>query len=124
MKYCKNCGVELQDNINFCPNCGTSQTTEEKIANEIDDQKEIIPENDSTDKVYVIPESSTLGIVSIICCFFIPALALCLGLAGMTTYKKKENRQLSKIALIISFVMVGITIIQFLAMAVFRAFLK
>ena len=40
MKFCHNCGAKLEDNIEFCPNCGTVQlklnrtvqTAQEEIA--------------------------------------------------------------------------------------------
>lgn len=31
--YCKNCGNQIADNISFCPNCGTNQSTIKLEAN-------------------------------------------------------------------------------------------
>lgn len=35
--YCKNCGKELDENTNFCPNCGASQNIDSQNTQENDD---------------------------------------------------------------------------------------
>ena len=97
MKYCKNCGVELSDDAVFCPNCGEKQTSDNSNI-----QSNPTTVSQSTNTVYVTSESSTLGVMAIVCGFLMPFLGLILGIVGLSSYKKKENRNLCKAGIIIS----------------------
>lgn len=51
--YCKKCGREIKEGINFCPYCGTS-LIETKNELELDST----PQNDENDKVEVLVENN------------------------------------------------------------------
>ena len=39
MKYCKNCGTEIEDDANFCPHCGVKQEQLDKEVIDNNDQR-------------------------------------------------------------------------------------
>ena len=44
MKYCKNCGAELDDNIKYCPTCGAKQDDMDNVNNNEEEQVEYVEE--------------------------------------------------------------------------------
>ena len=75
MNKCINCGAELDDNVKFCPNCGTSVTKDVDIAATTTENVEV-PNN-------VQPPKKTgpvFGIISLVSLFFGAALTI-VGLA-------------------------------------------
>ena len=41
MKYCRNCGKELNSDVQYCPNCGASVSEEQSGKNENSYQEKI-----------------------------------------------------------------------------------
>ncbi len=74
MKYCSNCGKEVDENAFVCVNCGYK----------LMDQKE---------------EGSALGILSIIFGALGGWLGLVFGIIGLCIYKTKENKRNCKIGI-------------------------
>ncbi len=72
MKKCSHCGQEVADHLEVCPNCGSAMN-----------------QKDSDEK----KESGTLGILAIVFGALGGWLGLVLGIVGLCSYKKKENKR-------------------------------
>ncbi len=103
--YCKNCGKELLDNSAFCSNCGSPQSTIDRV-----DNNTVIQE-----------ETKLWWILSIVFAFLINWLGIVFGIIGLVTYKNQENRKLSLVGLVISVVIFIISMIVYIF--IFRHFM-
>lgn len=83
MKYCRFCGGEMEDDNQFCPSCGKSVETN----------------FDQLNKVQEKPESSGLGIASIVFGALGGFLGLIFGIIGLSSYKDPKNRRNCKIGI-------------------------
>lgn len=66
MRYCINCGKQLEDNVVFCPNCGTSsQGTGAAYVSPFDHSAEFDAEDVKQNKIYamLIYLSGVIGII-------------------------------------------------------------
>lgn len=77
--YCKNCGKEIQEMVQYCPYCGISQN--------------------SANNAVTTQESKVWGILSLIFGILGGLLGLVFGIVGLCTYKEKQNRLMCKIGI-------------------------
>lgn len=98
--YCKHCGKELDENIRFCPACGTEQ----KVASQVDEEivseataEQVAPESVAAETTAEVAEEpkqpkvwrvfsiigKVLGIVSISICWIPFMLGFSLGIPGI-----------------------------------------
>ncbi|MGA2573554.1 MAG: DUF4342 domain-containing protein [Candidatus Methanomethylicaceae archaeon] len=94
MPFCIKCGQEISNNINFCPNCGTSvSTVEETFSVSSDDLvqkvKELVHEGNVTRIIIKDEEGKTLleipvtiGVIGIV---LVPWLAAIGAIAALAT---------------------------------------
>lgn len=101
MKYCKNCGKELEDDIAYCPKCGCETN------------------NTPQDYTHVYQhESDGLAKAALILAFLLPVIGFVLGIIGAVTYKTKQYKNESACAAILSIVVPGfIVAVYFLIIA-------
>lgn len=91
MKYCSNCGKELDDVAVVCPNCGAQ-------VGEIETKS---------------VETGTLGILAIVFSLFGGWIGLLLSIIGLCTYKLPANKTKCKIALGISLLWILLWVVLF-----------
>ncbi len=94
---CKQCQKEINSNVKFCPNCGTSNI-----------EQVYTPQNQSSKG-----EKYDIALVALICSFVVPLAGLVLGIIGMNYNKglKNDARTFSMIAVIVSSIEILITIL-------------
>lgn len=94
MKYCQNCGAQIEENVEYCPYCGhpTRRVVEENV-----------PRDDS----------SVMGILAIVFGALGGWLGLVFGIIGLVMYKEPKNRKNCKIGigLFVGWVVLAIIII-------------
>ncbi len=97
---CKQCQKEINSNVKFCPNCGTSNI-----------EQVYIPQNQSSKG-----EKYDISLVALICSFLVPLAGLVLGIIGMNYNKglKNDARTFSTIAVIVSSIELVLTILVFI----------
>lgn len=109
--YCKNCGKKLKKDENYCPDCGTSTSTE--------------PPKPKVTKTNT--KQTSILIIGIIACifFWIPVLSIPLAIVSIIlgiNYKKETNtKNLGVILGIISLFLTAIVIILLATLAYFVA---
>lgn len=100
MKYCRECGTALEDDVQFCPKCGhrqniNYQTGSINVTN-VNNQHQRLTDTSSA--------SLILGILSIVLgiLFFPSFLGLVLGIIGTVIDKTKSRRGLTITGIVIS----------------------
>ncbi len=103
MNKCSHCGQEVAEHLETCPNCGADMNHQE---NTIVNHRESVQEK---------PESSTIGILAIVCGALGGGLGLILGIVGLCTYKNKENKRNCIIGMCLSVVWIVFIVILYAA---------
>jgi hypothetical protein len=95
--FCHHCGRPIDDNDRFCPYCGYRNDNDS------------LPETEKGIKPYDAPEvindrgPHLLGVLSIVFAFLsLGTLGLILGIVGLSTSKKVDNRILNIVGIILS----------------------
>ncbi len=83
--YCKKCGRQIADGVNFCPYCGAEQNINDTFH--------------QYNNYEPAQESKTLAYLALIFGILGGILGLILGLVGLSTYRNPENRKLCKIGI-------------------------
>lgn len=96
-KFCSNCGSEMNENEEVCPNCGQGPANSET-------EKNTVVENEAnTGKAKVNPSAIGGLVCSIIGLFimgiYMGVIAICLGAAGLKHIKAFENEKGKGIAI-------------------------
>lgn len=92
MKYCDNCGKELNDEARFCPNCGTKIDSDKEI-NYLNEDDESF-EEDYDDKNYYEDKKSHKGVIILIVALISIAIIGSLGVYFFKT--KSESKKIQK----------------------------
>lgn len=102
--FCKNCGQEIQDGINECPNCGAVQT------NESNESAPVTVEPAKKSNVLVV--SIILCVVGSVASLFIPLIGYVCGAGclGMGAKAKKQGDSKAKVATILGIVCLVISL--------------
>ena len=87
MKFCHDCGKELEDDVTKCPECGY-------MFNDVE------------------ADVATMGVLAVVFGAAGGLLGLILGIIGLSTYKKEGNRRNCKGGIALFFVWVVIIIIM------------
>jgi RNA polymerase subunit RPABC4/transcription elongation factor Spt4 len=78
MGFCQNCGAQIVDGTSqFCPNCGAPIAQQQFNGVVVDN--EVVSKGN---------QAKTLGIVALVCSFFIPLVAWICGGIGLSNSKK------------------------------------
>lgn len=100
MKYCKNCGTSIDDDVVFCPNCGQSTLSNNATQTQVN----------ATYSNNEPEESNIMGILSIVfgaLGLFIPIMSIVgivMSAIGLKKLQQQQNKTLCKIGLIISII--------------------
>lgn len=107
MKYCIFCGEKIEEDSEFCPNCGAKQERI-TVTNE-----EINASNNN--------DASNLSIIALIFAFVFPIVGLILGIIGMSKAKNMSGKGygLSLAAVIIAGLDIVMTIVVLIIVIVF-----
>ncbi len=110
-KKCPNCGKNIDNNANFCINCGSKQTKEAEI------KEEKTTTVESTNNVPVNGLSITgfvLSLLSLLCCGLLSPLGLIFSIIGITKTEKEDTtgKGLAIAGIIISSIMLLLFIIM------------
>ena len=100
--FCKNCGTQLNDGVNFCKNCGASLIKKE-TPKTIEIQS---PEMETGTDVKNPKAGFIIGMIGMLCSW-IPILGMLLTILGIIFSTKEQKQQpngLSKAGLIISII--------------------
>lgn len=95
MKYCKNCGKELDDNAYVCPNCGVK----------VEEDAPVVEEH----------RTNGLAIAGFVLSFFIPLVGLILSIVGLVkvkVYHSGKGLAIAGIVLSVVFWIANILIMQ------------
>lgn len=106
MKYCTRCGKALDDNANFCGECGTrlEGNSPYGVYNTYNQNTNNQPQ-----------ESSTLSICALIFAFVSPIIGVILGIMGCVKYQTPSYKKMSIAAIILS---VASWVISFILLSV------
>lgn len=91
MKYCKKCGVQLNDDAKFCYRCGASQEHETNTNYEnspyvyVPNQNPVVEQNKYSGNI--------LGVISICIGGYIPIAGIVCGIFAMSSGIKAVNKQ-------------------------------
>lgn len=91
MKYCKKCGVLLNDDARFCYHCGASQEHETNTNYEnspyvyVPNQKQAVEQNKYN--------GNTLGVISVCIGGYIPIIGIICGIFAVSSGIKVVNKQ-------------------------------
>lgn len=101
MKYCKNCGNELDDNAFVCPKCGVKAVEDS-------------PQETETSS------TNGLAIAGLVCSFLIPIVGLILSIVGLNKSKQLDGsgKGLAIAGIVISAVIMVISLIISIVMIV------
>lgn len=80
MKYCRKCGAQIEDDAEFCPNCGEPVNGNKLSVTQYDSTLAIVI------KVFMILDTIALG-------FFIIPLAWCIPMT-VSTFRRLDNNEL------------------------------
>lgn len=100
--YCQKCGKKINDEADFCPNCG--KMVEKNVDNSFPPKRKVI-----------IKEDSTVGIVALCSavCFNV-IIGIILAIFGLVYYNGPINRRNCKIAIGVSIAYITISLFIFL----------
>lgn len=108
MKYCSKCGSELQDDAQFCPNCGAQQDVAKKTT-----YTTVIDGNDESGK------TDTYGILGLVFSILGGFLGLIFDIVALTSSNSSEKgKKYGKIGLIIFIVEISLLILLWILLVV------
>ena len=90
MKFCRNCGKQLEDSDIYCPSCGTKCEVDENT----DDLNYLKQYNNNQSSNYSneVQGSNGMAIAGLICAFFIPKLGWIFGGIGLPKSKQLNGK--------------------------------
>ena len=114
-KKCPNCGKNIDNNANFCVNCGSKQTKEAEIKEEKTttvESKNTVPVNGLSITGFV------LSMISLLCCGLLSPLGLIFSIIGVAKTEKEDTtgKGLAIAGIIISSIMLLLFIIMLLTL--------
>jgi len=121
-RYCWNCGKELEDKNQFCPECGTKNETRKKDSKE-KESSELSSDNMTTTIAHSDKKTNgfaiagfVLSLVSLLCCGILSWLGLIFSIIGLVNAKKcnGEGKGLAIAGIIISAIFVLLLVLLYI----------
>ena len=109
MKKCRNCGAEIPDNANYCPDCGAAQYGGDLYEEQVEEGE--TPRDDSAVR-HKMPVPFLLGVIGIVASFLVSGVAgVVLGIISINLDKDKAYRRYAIASIICGSVMAVVNVV-------------
>lgn len=106
MKHCEQCGGELKNNAEYCPNCGAKVNKNEVVNATVDNNTNVETVKDNTTLAFV------LSIIGALCCTYVAIPGLILSIQSLQQMKEGKIKSDKKWMAIVGIVLSVIGLVQ------------